>query len=60
LLENKRIDVHAARLLWGGDTAAIRALLAKNIIAAHPDNMFSFHSRYVENFFQDVFSGAGK
>jgi KaiC/GvpD/RAD55 family RecA-like ATPase len=60
LLENKRIDDHAARLLWGGESTVIRALLAKNIIAAHPDNTFSFHSRYVETFFQSVFSSTGR
>jgi hypothetical protein len=31
------------------------ALLDKNIIAAHPDYTFTFHSRHVESFFkQDV------
>jgi hypothetical protein len=36
--------------------SSLRSLVDKNIIAAHPDLTFTFHSRHVESFFkQEVF-----
>ena len=57
LVAQQRIDKSPACLLLGvkADTT-LRALLEKNIIAAHPDLTFTFHSRHVESFFkQEVF-----
>ena len=57
LASQERVDVDPARNLWGDKhITALRALLEKNIIAAHPDLTFTFHSRHVESFFkQEVF-----
>ena len=57
LVAQQRIDKSPAKRLFGdkADTT-LRALLDKNIIAAHPDLTFTFHSRHVESFFkQEVF-----
>ena len=57
LVSQERVDVDPARNMWGDKhITALRALLDKNIIAAHPDLTFTFHSRHVESFFkQEVF-----
>jgi hypothetical protein len=53
LVSQERIDVDPARNMWGDKhITALRALLDKNIIAAHPDLTFTFHSRHVESFFK--------
>jgi hypothetical protein len=57
LVSGQRVKILSARLLFGdmADTT-LRALLDKNIIAAHPDLTLTFHSRHVESFFkQEVF-----
>ena len=57
LVSITRLKDHPARLLLGDSAdTTLRALLDKNIIAAHPDLTFTFHSRHVESFFkQEVF-----
>jgi hypothetical protein len=53
LVSQQRIDKSPARLLLGDSAdTTLRALLDKNIIAAHPDLTFTFHSRHVESFFR--------
>jgi hypothetical protein len=57
LVAQQRIDKSPAKRLFSdkADTT-LRALLNKNIISAHPDLTFTFHSRHVETFFkQEVF-----
>ena len=57
LVSQTRLTDHPARHLLGDSAdTTLRALLDKNIIAAHPDLTFTFHSRHVESFFkQEVF-----
>jgi hypothetical protein len=57
LVAQQRIDKSPAKRLLGDSAdTTLRALLDKNIIAAHPDLTFTFHSRHVESFFkQEVF-----
>jgi hypothetical protein len=57
LVSQTRLKDHPARLLLGDMAdSSLRSLVDKNIIAAHPDLTFTFHSRHVESFFkQEVF-----
>jgi len=48
----KRVTTSAARDELR--KAELDALLRANVIAMHPDNTFSFHSRHVESFFQST------
>jgi hypothetical protein len=61
LVSGQRVKILSARLLFGekADTT-LRALLDKNIIAAHPDLTFTFHSRHVESFFKQEVFGSKK
>jgi hypothetical protein len=57
LVSQTSLKERPARLLLGdrADTT-LRTLLDKNIISAHPNLTFTFHSRHVESFFnQEVF-----
>ena len=59
LVSQKRIDIDPARNMWGDKhIASLRALLEKNIIAAHPDLTLTFHSRHVESFFKQEVLGS--
>ena len=53
LVSQKFVRDDPARDLCGDQHDQIlRTLLDKNIIAAHPDLTFTFHSRHVESFFK--------
>ena len=53
LVAQQRIDKSPAKRLLGAKAdTTLCALLDKNIIAAHPDYTFTFHSRHVESFFK--------
>jgi hypothetical protein len=58
LLTRRVVDSATADALV--QEATLKALLAANILAAHPDptKAYTFHSRYVESYFQAVFSRA--
>jgi hypothetical protein len=57
LVAQLRIDDDPARDMLGVEHQSIlRTLLEKNIVAAHPDLTYTFHSRYVETFFTRVFA----
>ena len=59
LVAQQRIDKSPACLLLGAKAdTTLRALLDKNIIAAHPDLTFTFHSRHVESFFKQEVLGS--
>ena len=62
LLAKKVIDEHAARQLWGKDSfdPVMRVLLDRDIVAAHPNSTYTFHSRHVETFFRAVFGADGE
>jgi hypothetical protein len=56
LVTNQSIDDDPARILWKDKfDSTMKILLEKNIIAAHPNLTYTFHSRYVETFFKKVF-----
>jgi len=53
LVAQQHIDKSPAKRLLGAKAdTTLRALLDMNIIAAHPDYTFTFHSRHVESFFK--------
>ncbi len=57
LVTEQRIKDSQVRSLCGEKAdATLSALLEKNIIAAHPNETFTFHSRHVESFFKGVFA----
>ena len=59
LVSQKFVRDDPARDLCGDQHDQIlRALLDKNIIAAHPDLTFTFHSRHVESFFKQEVLGS--
>jgi hypothetical protein len=57
----QRVDDDPARDLLGMEHQSIlRTILEKNIVAAHPDLTYTFHSRYVDTFFKGVFAAVGR
>jgi hypothetical protein len=60
LLAKKQLDDDPARDMWGDKHETIlNALLTDNIVAAHPNLTYTFHSRHVETYFKAVFGTDG-
>jgi hypothetical protein len=57
LVATKRITSDERRTCKLGQPA-LDALLKANIIAAHPDGSYTFHSRFVERYFEKVVAAA--
>lgn len=57
LLASNRVD-SSVRRETGVSTDALSKLLKANIVVAHPDGTFSFHSRLVERHFKEALQGA--
>jgi hypothetical protein len=58
LATQKSVSKSRARQMWGGKDAfnpVIRVLVDNNIVAAHPDLTYTFHSRHTEAFFSNMF-----
>jgi hypothetical protein len=62
LVDKTTIKDRPARQLWGGTDkfdSAMRVLVGNNIVSAHPNSTYTFHSRHVETFFKEVFRPGG-
>lgn len=49
----------SVRRKTGVSTEMLSSLLKANIIVAHPDETFSFHSRFVERYFEGIAHDSG-
>jgi len=54
LVQHRTIDNGNAINLLPFDK--IQALLKRNVLAAHPNKTYTFHSRHVQTFFERVFA----